>query len=120
VVIVKSGETLSSIAERTLGDAQAWRRIAQANPGIDPDALRIGQRLTIPADSARTPPAVVVSPNPSSRRTHRIVEGETLSSIAALHYGSARHWNRVFEANRAILKDDPDRLPLEVVLVIPE
>ncbi len=121
VVVVESGDTLSSIADRTLGDAQAWRRIAEANPSIDPDTLRIGQRLSIPTALPKpTPVAVGMSQQPSPRRTHRIADGETLSSIAELHYGSARHWNRLFEANRVVLKDNPDRLPLAVVLVIPE
>jgi nucleoid-associated protein YgaU len=48
-VIVKQGDTLSSIARVTYGRAAAWRCIAQANPDIA-DANRIyeGQQLLLP------------------------------------------------------------------------
>jgi nucleoid-associated protein YgaU len=45
---VKSGDTLSAIAQRYFGDASEYGKIAQAN-GIDnPDHIQVGQVLTIP------------------------------------------------------------------------
>ncbi|MDP7069882.1 MAG: LysM peptidoglycan-binding domain-containing protein [Phycisphaerales bacterium] len=118
---VKHGETLSSIAARTLGDAQEWRRFLASNPGIDPDMLRVGQRLKVPSVPARPARASRAAASAAAgARTHRVAEGETLSSIAEAYYGHTQHWNRLFEANRATLKNDPDRLPLAVVLVVPE
>lgn len=48
---VKSGDSLSAIAKREYGDAGQWRRIYEANRDqIDnPDLIRPGQELTIPA-----------------------------------------------------------------------
>ena len=46
--VVKKGETLSDIAENRLGDRNKWRRIAKANPDINPDRLQIGQKIKIP------------------------------------------------------------------------
>jgi len=47
---VESGDTLSSIAERFLGDADRWRAIFQANRDQieDPDRIFPGQVLRVP------------------------------------------------------------------------
>lgn len=47
-VTVKRGDTLSTIAERTLGSARAWRSIWQQNRNLlnNPNHLRIGQVLS--------------------------------------------------------------------------
>ncbi len=45
---VARGDTLSKIALRYYGKKGAWPRIARANNLPDPDALRVGQKLTIP------------------------------------------------------------------------
>lgn len=44
---------------------------------------------------------------PRPRRTHTVEEGETLQSLAARFYGSALEWQRLYEANREVLGDDP-------------
>lgn len=48
---VKSGDTLSAIAEREYGDPDGWRRIFEANRDQldDPDLIHPGQELRIPA-----------------------------------------------------------------------
>lgn len=48
---VKSGDTLSAIAQREYGDAGAWKRIYEANRDLltDPDVIHPGQELKIPA-----------------------------------------------------------------------
>lgn len=46
--IVARGDTLGHIAQRELGSARAWQRIAELNPSIDPDALRPGTALRLP------------------------------------------------------------------------
>jgi nucleoid-associated protein YgaU len=53
VYVVKSGDNLWKIAARLLGDRDRWREIRDLNPNIDPDKIRVGQKLTLPA-SART------------------------------------------------------------------
>ena len=51
--IVKSGDTLSSIARRLLGANADWREIARINNITNPASLQVGQRLLIP--TAATP-----------------------------------------------------------------
>ena len=50
--VVQPGDTLRSIAQQQYGDAELWPRIYQANRdviGSDPDALKAGTRLQLPA-----------------------------------------------------------------------
>ncbi|MFN2383963.1 MAG: LysM peptidoglycan-binding domain-containing protein [Gemmatimonadota bacterium] len=48
---VESGDSLSKISQRFYGDANAWRRIFEANRDRidDPDMIQPGWTLTIPA-----------------------------------------------------------------------
>lgn len=52
---VKSGDTLSKIAKETLGNANAYMEIFNANKDIlsDPDKIKPGQVLKIPAPAHR-------------------------------------------------------------------
>lgn len=76
---VQTGDTLSEIAERQLGDASAYPLIAQASRDItqpggahlqDPDRIYTGWTLAIPdenpADSATDSPAAAVAPPPAA------------------------------------------------------
>ncbi len=50
--VVAAGDSLSKIAKRFYGDANDWRRIYEANKdviGANPDLIRPGQKLRIPA-----------------------------------------------------------------------
>ena len=43
-VVVRAGDTLDGIARRTVTTVEAILRL---NPGIDPEALRVGQRVRV-------------------------------------------------------------------------
>jgi 5'-nucleotidase len=45
---VQRGDTLYGIARQRYGDGKQWQRIAQANPGVTPQSLKVGQTLVIP------------------------------------------------------------------------
>lgn len=45
----------------------------------------------------------------ASTRIYVVVSGDSLSKIAQREYGHANQWNRIYEANRDILKD-PDKI----------
>jgi nucleoid-associated protein YgaU len=51
--VVKQGDTLADIAQRELGDAKQWKRIAQLNDIDDPKTLAAGKRLQIPEREER-------------------------------------------------------------------
>jgi nucleoid-associated protein YgaU len=45
----------------------------------------------------------------TATKTYVVMSGDSLSKIAKREYGNAKEWNRIFEANRDILKD-PDKI----------
>jgi hypothetical protein len=49
-----SGETLSIIAKWYTGSFQNWKVLADANPGLDPDRIRIGDMIVIPTRIVKT------------------------------------------------------------------
>lgn len=55
--VIKSGDTLERIAQRTLGDGSKWRDIAKLNPGLDPTRLMVGQKITLPKEAQQPTPA---------------------------------------------------------------
>jgi LysM repeat protein len=83
---VGSGETFLAVARRY---GVTYTQLLNANPGIDPDRIRPGQTLRLPAGatapSAGARPATADAPapaRPAARRTHTVVQGETLWSIS--------------------------------------
>lgn len=79
-VRVRTGDTLSGLAEREYGDAGQWRRIFEANTDRldDPDQLPVGVTLTLPAVDATGPEATAAatsgrdqSPSRAPDRTDR-------------------------------------------------
>lgn len=46
---------------------------------------------------------------PTGQKVYVVVSGDSLSKIAQREYGNANQWNRIYEANRDILKD-PDKI----------
>jgi 5'-nucleotidase len=45
---VKKGDTLFHIAKTYYGDGNKWQRIAEANPGVTPSSLKVGQVVMLP------------------------------------------------------------------------
>lgn len=66
-----------------------------------------------PADAKRQNPT---SGGAGGRRTHRMLAGDTLASIAYAEYGDPRRWRAIAAANRIV---DPLRLAPGTVLQIP-
>ncbi len=54
-----------------------------------------------------------------SQKIHIVQKGDTLSSISAKYYGSAKQWRKIVAANRDNLPD-PNRLIPGVKLIIPQ
>ncbi len=118
---VANGESLSLIAQKALGSARRWPEIVAANPGIDPDRLKVGTVLKLP--DASTLQEIVGTPvptgTPGSGNTYVVKDGDSLSSIARRLLGSEDAWQSLFDANRETLRNDPDRLSVGLTLVIP-
>ncbi|MEO8199793.1 MAG: LysM peptidoglycan-binding domain-containing protein [Gemmatimonadota bacterium] len=55
---------------------------------------------------------------PTATRTYTVEKGDSLSKIAKHTLGDAKHWKRIFEANRGIISN-PDLIYPGQVLTIP-
>ncbi len=108
--VVVVGDTLSSIAQRQLGDATRWPEIFARNRGVIRrfDSIVPGQRLILPAGPAPVP----------QLRFHLVEPGETLSSIAQKQLGDANRWPEIFAMNGDVLTN-PDVLIAGQVLQLP-
>jgi nucleoid-associated protein YgaU len=111
---VQPGDTLSSIAQRAYNDGSqaSWMVIYSANQqviGGNPNQIRPGQVLTIPAIQIK------------SGTTYTVQPGDTLSSIALRAYGNAaeHYWHKIYKANKDIIGDNPNQIRPGQVLDIP-
>ncbi|MEL7088227.1 MAG: LysM peptidoglycan-binding domain-containing protein [Planctomycetota bacterium] len=126
---VEAGDSMSSIALATYGSALNWVDIAQANPLVDPNRLRVGQEIKLPdldgigAAAGGKPRAARAAEDeqdlPRSGATYTIKSGDSLSTVAKQFYGSASKWELIYQANRRAIGDDPGRLQLGMELLIP-
>ena len=51
--------------------------------------------------------------------TYTVVSGDSLSKIAKHHYGDAAKWHQIYEANKALIGNNPDHIEVGQVLTIP-
>lgn len=58
----------------------------------------------------------VASPEPESK-FYTVKSGDTLSKISKEFYGDANQYNKIFEANRPLLKDADDIFPGQVLRI---
>lgn len=112
---VQAGDSLWSIAVAKLGQGERYEEISALNQLPDPNQLRVGQTLELPAST--TPPATQVSPVPSPTTvspdltpvaTHVVQKGESLWSIAQEYLGSPLAWPQLYQANRDLIGPNPD------------
>ncbi len=67
----------------------------------------------VPGEVLRGMPAYV-----NVQTTHVVKPGEDLHWIAAVYYGNAQLWKKIYEANKRAIKD-PNHLKVGTILVIP-
>ena len=126
VHVVQRGEWLWTLAERYLGDGARWHEIAKANPGIDPNRLDVGQRLTIPAAGHRSTDRLHHQSEPDGHRVPTtsgekvtVEAGDSLSTISEDLYGTQHQWPAIYRQNRAKISD-PDLIDVGQQLQLPD
>jgi nucleoid-associated protein YgaU len=126
----RSGETLIAISRWYTGAADNWKRLVQANNGLNPRRIKVGDRILIPAALMKTHqpmPADFMNPSASKKRipsrgepapyVHTVRRsGETLVAISRWYTGSADNWKRLVEANNGL---NPRRVRVGDKILIP-
>ena len=123
--VIQSGDTFSSIALDHYGDARFYKLIADANPKVDPTRMKLGTTITIPPlpdsnsrierDDTTDVPADSFDP----AKQYRVQIGDSLHSIAARLYGNSQMWSKIYDLNKAQIGENPAKLKLNMVLVLP-
>lgn len=119
---IKSGDTLSKIADYYYGVPAVYELIYSYNKDILKSADRIyaGQTITLPSYAAVDLYLASAYPRESTDggTAYIVKSGDSLSKIAKAFYGDATKWNVIYEANKGILKN-PSRIYPGQVLTIP-
>jgi nucleoid-associated protein YgaU len=132
---VQSGDSLYVISQKVYGDARHVDAIRQANPGINPSRLRIGQVLKMPdanalpgvrpdADRTAERPAggerTPERPSLGAARTYKVQPGDNLRRISQRFYGNTGMWQKIYDLNRSTIGANPDSLRVGMTLRLPE
>jgi nucleoid-associated protein YgaU len=126
---VLPGDTLGTIAQAKYGSTRFQNLILDANPGLKPNALRVGEKIVLPVRADRVEKApdeavgksVPADPAPAvgADRVYVVVQGDTLSQISTKVYKTSRYVNQILEANRGVLAD-PHFLTVGMKLTMPD
>ncbi len=93
---VKANETLGDISSIHYKTSRHWKKILDANPGVDPTNLKIGQTLAIPAVAADRADGA----HASGDGTYIVQHGDSYYAIAKKHLGSASRWREIEKLNK--------------------
>ena len=77
--VVMKGDSFSTIAKKY---GVTSRAIQDANPGVEPTRLKIGQKLMIPARTASVATATPTNGATGAAKTYTVKSGDTLNTIA--------------------------------------
>ena len=104
---VKPGDSLSLIAQRTLGSAKKWPQLYAANRDrvSNPRFIRAGQTLVLPAS------------RPTGGTTYVVKPGDCLFTIASSQLGSGTRWASIWQANRDKVRDARFIFPGQVLTI---
>lgn len=140
----KAGDTFPVLAERYYGSQKLALRLRTANEGRTEANLKVGDKIFVPNLEGTTPvvqennvgangangfvqpngavaaPATNVKKNAVSADGFYVVQkGDVLGTISQKVYGSAKKWQKIYDANRDVLKD-ANALKVGMKLRIPE
>jgi nucleoid-associated protein YgaU len=128
--VSRSGETLVAISSWYTGSADNWKRLVEANNGLNPRRIKVGDKILIPAALMKTQmtmPVDFMNPSASKKSVPSRVEttpyvhtvrrsGETLIAISNWYTGSADNWKRLVDVNKGL---NPRRINVGDQILIP-
>jgi nucleoid-associated protein YgaU len=124
---IKSGQTLSSIAGEVYGNSRFYVAILRANPGLNPNRLHPGDKITLP-DAAEVNPAASTAVTPPVERgtaaatgkTYTVKSGDTLYAISKELFGTTREATAIYDLNKQTIGANEARLTVGMILKLPE
>ena len=122
---VVDGDTMSSLAGQYYGSSTYTQFLVGSNPQLaNPDRLRIGDIINIPPRPAAKRPTTGSKPKDaatkaSSTREYRVKSGDSFYKIARDVLGDATRWRELYELNKRLVDNDPTRLQVNQVIVLP-
>lgn len=81
-----------------------------------------------PSRQSFVSPSALASPSPAAGagaasaaggQTYTVQSGDTLLSIATKFYNDSSQWQKIYNANKSVIGDNPDKLQLGEKLTIP-
>jgi nucleoid-associated protein YgaU len=106
--------TISIDAHPALIDAPTTEPASLSAPVIEPTVAQANASAAI---SAQPLPSPLPTATVGGKRTHTVVRGETLSSIAASIYGNSKYYTKIEAANPGL---DARRLKIGATIIIPD
>lgn len=105
------------------GGAQAAPTAPPKPTAAPPAATATRPALPSPSPQPQASPkpaaAPAAKPSPADVQEYEVVEGDTMGRIAQRFYGDSSLWRPIYEANRDVIGDDPDRIRIGTKLKIP-
>jgi nucleoid-associated protein YgaU len=103
--VVAAGETLSDISKKYFGTTTKWKEIVKVNPGLDPEGMKVGQKIRLPdlpgapAPTTGAAPAAGGGDSSGGMGEYTVKAGDTLETIAQSQLGSKTAWKKLVDAN---------------------
>jgi len=123
---IAKGDTLGAISKKFYGTSDKWQKIVDANKdkNLNPNNLVVGTEIVIPeVEKKPSAPAVTRETGGTTEtaggKTHTVVKGDTLYSIAKQYYGDGTKYRKVWEANKDKLPKVDSPLQVGMKLTVP-
>jgi nucleoid-associated protein YgaU len=131
---IAQGDTLYGIAMKHYGDARCAQIIETANPGLNPTALRVGEKILLPekpaaAEKLPAPSSSVAAASsasgaaaaaPAAGKVYVVQKSDTLIGISKRVYGDASMYRKIYDANKDVLSSPSATLHVGQKLRLPE
>jgi LysM repeat protein len=88
--VIVHGDTLGAVAKR---NGVSLKALLEANPGVNPKKLKVGQKIEIPASAGATPSATTSTMDGAASGdsvSYTVKSGDTLGRIARSHHTNVK------------------------------